>query len=249
VTGDGSLEHPIPEALGSKTTLPPGFCCGRCNNYVAILDHAVTAHTYLGSLIVFGQLKGKRGRERKRIWRGIEFHPAEHRFAVDAREGSVEFKEAEVEINAPEDTSFNLWKFSRGMHKMALALLALQTGQDMVLAPVLDRVRGYIRQPRGRDEFWPYIQRGYGKLTLSALRRLVVGSSYHFACVAQPELMLCYINLVVMEVVVSLRDPTSLLKVGASHLDSFPRRAGIDYLSARPWLIQLTATDSTNLPP
>ena len=165
-SGGESLEHPLPECVGSPITLPPGGCCNRCNNYFAgKLDQAICEHPHLRSLHVYGGVPGKRHRLRSTVVEEKGF-----RVTYDIRQNhhhifaSTKYLKRDgkrLHFNVP-GTRGNHSLISRALHKAGLGCLAAMNGCEAALHPRFHPVRDYIRRPR-QAETWPYLQRFVSK--------------------------------------------------------------------------------------
>lgn len=165
-SGQESLEHPLPECVGSPITLPPGDCCNRCNSYFSgKLDQAICEHPHLRSLHVYGGVPGKRGHLRSQMIDEKGFRVAydirrnHHQIFVDAK--YLERDGHRLHFNVPGRKGGHTL-LSRALHKAGLGCLATIDGATTALEARFHPVREYIRRPR-QHETWPYLQRFVSK--------------------------------------------------------------------------------------
>lgn len=187
-------------------------------------------------MIVFGGLKGSKGRVRQIVHPDFSFDVrTQHvKFLVTPRV-SVEQGPGRLAFSHPGFTDFDEWKFSRGLHRMALGVLALAYGPEIALAQRYDEVRTYIRCPTGR-RVRPYYQRitdrRYGNRTLP---RALTQYGYYFIFELETAMALAYLNLFVDEFVVALDG--SLTRVPPEDASALAASADLprETLSRRPW--------------
>lgn len=241
-TGTEGVDHPLQRALGVREDqgLPPGAVCERrpgqnnCNNYFAnTLDKQVCDQNHLAAMIVFADLPGQHGRRRR------EVHP-DFSFDVETLQGRVrstdmKFSEKGVDVTHP-GNPFDPWKFSRGLHRMALGIFAATFGPELALDERFDPVRDYIRRPKDK-RIWPYYQRMTDKqLGNRSLPRWIDERGRYVAAFASDESHnLAYMNLFVDEFIVALYG-----SIDALPPDEMARRSQLpeSELSRRPWLLQ-----------
>lgn len=230
-------DHPVPKALGTAPySLPPGAVCIVCNTYLGDLDRNLCNHHHLAAMIVFGGLKGSKGRVRQIVHPDFSFDVrTQHaKFLVTPRV-SVEQGPGRLAFTHPGYTDFDEWKFSRGLHRMALGVLGLAYGPEITLAERFEEVRAYIRCPTGRH-IRPYYQRitdkRYGNRTLP---RALMQYGYHFIFELNTMPALAYLNLFVDEFLVAL--DSSLTCVAPEEASAFAASADVpkETLSRRPW--------------
>jgi hypothetical protein len=169
--------HVFPEALKHNSdVLPVGAVCDACNNYLGELDRIVAAHPFVSLAIQFHGVPGKRRRARDRVG-GIDrtVHP-----------GGITIPCSEpIETVAPSgrrtwtvqpllDPSFDLYRFRRGLHHIALNLVAQTDGVERVYDSSFDRAREYVRRPKPR-ECWDYAQY---VISLEQIDNVVLGGIY-----------------------------------------------------------------------
>jgi hypothetical protein len=232
--GDEPLDHPIPQALGTGDyTLPPGDVCAGCNAYLGDLDRNLCEHHHFASMIVFGQLRGTDDRIRQSITGGFAFDAARQHLTIRAKAPTVE--EGCLTVRDPGNVKFDEWKFSRGLHRVALGVLALQVGAEQALAPQYDAVRNYIRRPTARTEFWPYFQRPSDKLLGNRSFPIALAAQGFKMSMAIADIATyMYLNLFVSEFVVALHGELAALT--QDHRRQLALAAGIEEPhSTRPW--------------
>lgn len=225
-SGVETLEHPIPEAMGSRATLPRDYCCLRCNGYVSDLDQCVTYHSHLASMIVLGSVAGKSGRIRKTIQDGVQYDATKGSLDIDATKGVVSIDGDRITVHMHEDRTFDPRKFSRGLHKIGYALACLKLGREAMLTPSFNPLRNYIRRPQPRD-YWPYWQHTLvDTLNPPSLVTLVQrGFKVHIS--RDPALpSVVYVDLLVDAVVISLLPGLGADALSPSQLAAVATTAG-----------------------
>jgi hypothetical protein len=245
--GDEPEDHPLPQALGTGAyPLPKGDVCRSCNPYLSGLDHNLCDHHHLAGMIVFGHLPGTDDRIRRTIAPGLAFDAERQHMTVRAKEASVSPRQ--LVVRDPGNLKFDSWKFSRGLHRVALGMLGLRAGAATALDSRYDLVRQYIRQPPSRRTFWPYWQRVTDKVLGNrtfppALRK----QGFKFGFSIRDDATYAYMNLFVDEFIVALH--------GDAHAASddeeqqFALASGFEeqQLSRRPWLLFKDATAGREL--
>jgi hypothetical protein len=207
-TGTEPLEHPALQALGtSKYPLPRGAACGGCNHYLKDLDQHVCNHHHLASLISIGGILGQKGRLRSEVSPRVIFDHSTQ--SISFRIGSntaVSFSDGHLNVAEPGYTKFDEWKFSRGLHRIALGVLAYCYDADVALRSCFDPVRDYIRKPPyGRDDHKLFYQRIVATThTARTLRESIASGAFYFAFHLDQSRTLAYMNLLVDEFVVAL---------------------------------------------
>jgi hypothetical protein len=162
--GDNTKAHVFPEALGNRNLiLPAGTECGKCNHYFGHeLDSAIATHPNVAMALLYLDVKGKQQTPRKMLG-SIERKPSEPgtstlNFSIDrpkltfTAEGGIEFESI---VRVP--SGFRLSCFRRGLHHVAMSIVAFHEGPEAVLDARFDPVRTYIRRPRTRSEAWSYL--------------------------------------------------------------------------------------------
>lgn len=237
-SGDEPPDHPVAQALGnSRYALSPGDVCTPCNSYIADLDHHVCNHHHLATMIVFAGIKGSKGRLRRTIHQDFSFDIRTQSMSITASKRlSVNRQPGHIAMNHP-GSRFDEWKFSRGLHRMALGLAALAYSPETALLERFDEVRAYIRHPVNR-EVRPYYQRITDrKLGNRSLPRVFAEAKnqYYFAFDVEHQPSLVYMNLFVDEFGVALDG--SLSTVSPNEVSYLASTAGIpdENLSRRPW--------------
>lgn len=154
-------------------------------------------------MIVFGRLPGTKERLRKQVHPDFSFDADEQHLTMKGGTGSTENRT--LTIRHPGNRTFSAWKFSRGLHRIALGALALIEGPEAALRPRYDGVRRYIRAPKDRREFWPYYQRPTDKLLGNqGFPPALAAQGFKASCAASDAATLIYLNLFVSEFVVAL---------------------------------------------
>jgi hypothetical protein len=226
--GDEPEDHPIPQALGtSDYALPRGAVCGDCNRYFASnLDQNLCDHHHLAAFIVLWQILGTGGRHRTAVTPDFSIDPRERRITVRPRRGEASIAETGLTIESEGNRRFCPWRFSRGLHRIGLGVLAMQAGMDVALDPKYDAVRRYIRKPASRREFWPTCQRIAGGL----LPRI------HVAFAIGERATYFYVNFVVSEFLVALDGNPTQLSDAERHQIALMSEAPVAHLSNHQWL-------------
>ncbi len=234
------IDHPVPQALGVRESLPGGTVCSGCNSYLCDLDRNFCNHHHIAMMIVFGGLSGTKARLRKTVTQDLSFDVKKQhiQFFLDPERASFEVQDGHLRITHASSSDFDEWKFSRALHRMALGLLALTVGPEVSLRETFDLVRAYIRQPSSRS-MRPYYQRisdkAYGNRSMR--RTLEQRRRYHFALDIAAVPALVYMNFVVDEFAVALQGD---LEPGAQErLDRLALSTGLSPcdLSSRPWAL------------
>lgn len=220
------------QALGmSEVPLPRGAVCDSCNSYLGELDRNFCDHHHLAAMIVFGQLPGTKDRLRKQVHPEFSFD-AERQHLV-TKGGTGSWENGTLTIRHPGNRTFSAWKFSRGLHRMALGALALLEGEETALQPRYDGVRSYIRAPNGRHEFWPYRQRPSDRLLGNrSFPRALTAQGFKASSAVSDSATFIYLNLFVSEFVVAL--DSELNQLYDAHLQQLASAAP-EPRSTRPW--------------
>lgn len=163
--GTSDRAHTFPEAVTeNRFLLPRGAICKPCNRYFSDLDTVLAQHPFVAVPIQFLAIPGKGGRPRRRVGgieqvydqftgkRYIQFRTEEPTVTWDSK-GRRSFA-----YQPFVDGSFDLWKFRRSLHYVALNAAAHALGVDTALDSRFDRVRQYVRYPDRRTQHWPYMQ-------------------------------------------------------------------------------------------
>lgn len=241
--GSEPPEHPIPEALGSSEVLPRGACCTACNSYMADLDKTIVDHPRIRMTLVFGEILGKRGKRKTDLSRHVRVHQDSSTVHVklDPSGGEVTPQGFRIPIEYPK--GWSEWKFSRGLHKVALGLVAWRCGAADALQAPLDTVRNYVRQPAGRHIRRPYAER----LTripadLDVFRtRVLLRARHHYRIEWDtPAWVLVYLNFIYCEYIVCLLG--DLTSIPSAQLESFMAKASLNErsLEQSDWQLRLT---------
>lgn len=235
-----SEEHPLPSSLGSTEWLPAGACCSECNNYLSALDTALVMHPHLRCMIVFGQLRDRKGRTRVDLAPHFEAKVEGGGLHIDVSQATGKLDEdGKLVIQGKADRRWDDWKFSRALHKVGLGLFAHAAGAEAALNPRLDEVRDYIRKPTSRSQVRSYAQRTVRRETSPwELRNQIVNDNryeYHFLACEEQDWLLCYLHLWIDEFFIALggslnRFSDSDLDHVAEHLDVVPRGAPGDWI-------------------
>lgn len=178
--GSRSIEHIMPESIGSKKrVLPPGVVCDKCNNYFAReVEGPLLSHPSMRNIRAWHQVPNKRGRIPSLLG-----HIGGTDVAVGFRRGRDGKLEIDPECLRHSERLESEWKsglengflflidmdppkkeMSRFLCKMALETFAerLLHGEDgterMIDEPFFDNIRNFVRYGRGVSE-WPYFQR------------------------------------------------------------------------------------------
>lgn len=96
--------------------------------------------------------RGTGNRIRQTVNRGVAFDAGRQHLTLRAGKASIE--EGHLILRDPGNENFDPWKFSRGLHRVALGVLARGSGPDQALSERFDGLRRYIREPKGRSDFW-----------------------------------------------------------------------------------------------
>lgn len=178
-----SVEHVIPESIGSKrVVLPPGVVCDKCNNYFARkVEYPVLNHQSMRNVRAWYQVPNKKGKKPslKGYVGGTDIDIAmkveDGQLVVQAeKEGEKSAFERQkqqdiekntfspyifpIEINPPEK------EMSRFLAKMALEAIAFRFMHSnsnleiIVDEPYYDPIRKFARTGMGVKE-WPYHRR------------------------------------------------------------------------------------------
>lgn len=234
--GDEPVDHPLPQALGTSAySLPAGDVCAACNAYLSDLDQNFCNHHHLAGMIVFGQVPGTKNRTRISVAPDLSFDPARHHLAMTGGRGT--FEDGVLTMRADGNTRFDNWKFSRGLHRIALGVLALSTSASIALEAQYDSTRKYVRSPQGRSEFRTYLQRPsdrrLGNRTLPvALRQ----QGYRYGFWQVGDAFCFYLNLFVSEFIVAFWGEPADLREADRHSISVRSCPTGTPLSRRPWL-------------
>jgi hypothetical protein len=205
-----SIEHPLPESLGSRLTLPRGACCDGCNRYLSSLDDVFAHHPHIAGTIVFARIPGKKQKRRTAVspFLGAEYSPGKLHLTVENTKGETHFDQGGLRLHLPDDPKWDEWKFSRALHKAALGLVGVLKGVELALDQRFDAVRKYIRRPVGRTDWRPYYQRVIRtKTKLSEIQTFMAGGGEYKVGIAsgdRPGHTIVYLNLWVDEFVVDL---------------------------------------------
>jgi hypothetical protein len=151
-----SEAHAIPESLcRNDHVLPAGAICDSCNSYFPKLDNALVLHEQIWLAIQVMGLPGKKGKPRMELgwmWRRDRNNPNE--VTIEGRGKNPLFiKGNHIRIEALEAPGWNLMRFKRALHYVALNVLAVNSSPEHVLDSRYDRVRKYVRYPR-KNEQW-----------------------------------------------------------------------------------------------
>jgi hypothetical protein len=232
-------DHPVLQALGTTRALPRGDVCGACNAYLSDLDHHICNHHHIAGMIAFGQIVGTKKRSRSTVSDGFSFDSREQHLEIRGASGRVNGRAIELQLERTRD--FSEWKFSRGLHRMALGILACEQGPAAALNRRFDATRDYIRRPTGRD-VRKYFQRVSNKIlgNRSYPLALAARGKYHFLILTSDSDVFVYMNLFVDEFVVALDGNIEHLQ--PDDLVSIAAQSGLpaQELSDRPWLEQPT---------
>lgn len=178
-----SVEHIIPESIGSKRlVLPVGVVCDKCNNYFARkIENPVLSHQSMRNIRAFYQVPNKKGKSPS-----LKGHIAGTDIGINLRldeQGNINIQpEKESNRSCLEEHCKDTIKgqdfaylfiididppkreMSRFLTKMALESLAfrlLNIDNDiscLIDEPHYDLIRNYTRFASGVD-FWPYSRR------------------------------------------------------------------------------------------
>jgi hypothetical protein len=126
------------------------------------LDAALVAHPSVAVFVQFAALPGKGGKPRKSLG-GIALRSGpngtrEFTFTGNLRDVTTDAagKHA-IRVELPAPPSFDMRKFRRALHHVALNGLAHHAGVDLVRERRFDPVRAYIRRPKP-GEVWPFAE-------------------------------------------------------------------------------------------
>lgn len=221
-----SIEHPIPESLGNTDLVLDVGVCRPCNNSFGGLDRALLLPF---EMLTF-QLGIPRKKGKKPTidgWRGVKTRwiNGHAELFVNAGPGSVDaptgrlnpadkssgihtfkFPEAPVvgqryEFGFKHDLKFDR-KFTRGIYKSGLELLALQTSLDFVQDATFDRVRQFCRYDEGEVQ------------ALAIFRSLDrAGISTYYMEHGRPETTVCSFELFGIEFVCEFSSPQEYLEM------------------------------------
>jgi hypothetical protein len=175
-----SVEHIIPESLGSKRRLlPAGVVCDKCNNYFARkVEEPVLNHSWMRNLRAWHQVPGKKGSCPSLV--GHIFGTNVKVNMKKSKNGEIIFSSenrgdaSELERVVAEDFDRPLIftieddvpqkEMSRFLCKMALETCAelfckdQKTLERVIDEPFYDRIRTYVRYGNSPD-YWPFHQR------------------------------------------------------------------------------------------
>jgi len=156
-----SVAHVISEGIGQNDmVLPKGAVCDACNHYIGHeLESVLVAHPIISIAIQTLHLRGKGGKRRKKLGnvdRTIEKNgitiPCEPPVAT-TRDGV-----RRSTIRPLVDPSFDFQRFRRGLHHVALNVVAYQDSVDRALDSSYDPIRSYVKRPK-KGESWPFLQK------------------------------------------------------------------------------------------
>lgn len=240
-SGSEPPDHPVLQALGTRHyALPRGDVCVACNGYLGDLDQQVCNHHHLAGLIVVAGIKGSGGRIRKAVHDHFSFDPLIRTVTITPSSRFTAKRAADGSLTiAHPGNPFNEPKFSRGLHRMALGLVAFEYGAEIALGQRFDGVRDYIRRPRDGRTVWSYYQRPTDKKwTGSTLARAVGEGLYYFTLDPGGTLALVYLNLFVDEFIVALDGELASVSTDeASAFASSESTVPKDRLSDRSWAL------------
>ena len=155
----GGIPHVFPEAVvQNKMVLPRGAICDSCNHYLRKLDEALARHPAVAWAVQSLGLPGKRGKPRNRV-ANIDRDPSDASFGVDVGPLGVEWHEDGKPIIIVKpilDSEFDLGRFRRALHMVALNYLAHNQGITAAIDAKFSAVRSYIRRP-DRRHAWPFL--------------------------------------------------------------------------------------------
>ncbi|MEW5928941.1 MAG: hypothetical protein AB1941_15885 [Gemmatimonadota bacterium] len=161
--GTEGLAHVLPEAvIHNSATLPRGAVCDNCNQYLGSLDEMLVRTPTVAVCVQFYGFPGKRGKPRVEVG-GINRQKRPDgqinmQFPVTPTGAEVaEDGKHTVHVALGPPTSFNMLKFRRALHHVALNFLAASLGEETALGSEFDAVRRYVRQPKPR-EAWSYAE-------------------------------------------------------------------------------------------
>lgn len=226
--GDEPEDHPIPQALGtSDYALPRGAVCAACNRYFASnLDQNLCDHHHLAAFIVLWQILGTGGRQRRAITPDFSIDPTQARITARPRRGEASTVDNTLTIESAGNRQFCPWRFSRGLHRIGLGVLALQAGTKAALNPRYDAAREYVRRPSSRREFWPTYQRIAGGVV----------PRIHVAFAVNERATYFYVNFVVSEFLVALDGDPTQLSDDERHQIAVMSDAPVAHLRSHQWL-------------
>lgn len=224
--GHEPIDHPLPQAFGTQTlALPSGAVCAPCNVYLgANLDQNLSDHHHLALFIVLSGARGSGGRTRTAITHDFSFDPRERRLHIRVRPGEATIADGTLNVKSAGNRQFDQWKFSRGLHRVALGILAAVCGVDTALDPRFNEARRYVRRGQ-RREFRPYRQRVSG-IGLPLRLGIARGEAATFA----------YINFAVSEFIVALDGDLRKLSKAHCHTLSLESGAMSAEVADREWL-------------
>lgn len=175
-----SIEHIIPESLGSKKlVLPPGVVCDKCNNYFATkVERPLLSHPSMRNIRAFYQVPNKKGKLPS-LYGKIAGSDIEVSMKLD-KDKELNLKAEKARNNTQVDNHFFNPNFSplmftididppqkemsRLMAKMSLEALALwcinsKNGLERIIdKPHFDLIRDFARKGSPTKN-WPYHQR------------------------------------------------------------------------------------------
>jgi hypothetical protein len=162
-TGREGLAHVFPEAvIQNSWTLAPGAVCDHCNNYCSELDSTLVQYPPVAALAQFFALPGKQGIYRQVVG-GIALtvrDDGKHDLGMTAfdpvyRINAEGKNTARVTLRPP--PKFDLLKFRRALHHIAMNAIAAIAGETYVLGSEFDPLRKYVRNPR-RGDAWTFAE-------------------------------------------------------------------------------------------
>lgn len=186
-------------------------------------------------MIVFGQIPGTKNRTRVTVSPDLSFDPVRGHLAIKGGEGTI--NDNGPKLRSDGNTRFDNWKFSRGLHRIALGVLALRTGATVALERRYDIARTYVRSPQGRSEFRTYLQRPTDRLLGNHSMPIAIrDQGYKYGFWELDGVLYFYLHLFVSEFIVSFwGDPKYLSDGNRDWIAASSCPLGTT-LSKRDWL-------------
>lgn len=159
-----AVAHVLPEAVvENDLVLPRGTICTRCNQYLGHeLDATLVQYPAVAVFIQFAALPGKSGSPRRQLG-GISLKKhangkSDLRMATSDYEMQLDDAGRHIVRWVVSPTrAFDMLRFRRALHHIALNAVALRNGGIYALRPEFDLIRQYVRRPRPR-EAWTFAE-------------------------------------------------------------------------------------------
>lgn len=187
-------------------------------------------------MLVFGAIRGSDGRLRRTVHPSLRYYVETQRIELFAPTASV--GEDGILAEDPTTPDFDLWKFSRGLHRMALGAMALVHGADRALNSAYDAVRTYVKRPNDRRMRW-FLQRiNPNTPGHRTFRRLLRRRGRYFIALTDDPTSLVYMNFFTSEFIVALAGDVA--GVEPWYADAIARGCGLppSELPGASWLIE-----------